>query len=83
MYVYATLGGRLTPEVAAYIKEEYGATLDPAALPRGVLVGTVEVFDCRPAPDGDGWVWLLREPRRAEQLEKPTRPPAPVWFEPF
>jgi hypothetical protein len=81
VYVYATLGGRLGPDDAAYIREEYGVELDADSLPRGVLVGTVEVYCCRPA--ADGYEWLLRDPQRAEKLLRPTRPPQPVWFNPF
>jgi hypothetical protein len=46
-------------------------------LPRGVLVGTVELFDC------DGGEWPLRKPERAKRLLKPKNQPQPVWFNPF
>ena len=65
-------------------------------LPRGVLVGTVEVVGCRPLlpadwkigcfePDDDpeGYAWLLANPVRAKRLRKPTKQPQPVWFTPF
>ena len=50
-------------------------------LPRGVVVGTVEVVDCTGTP-GD-YHWHLRAPRRLAQLRKPDRQPQPVWFRPF
>src|SRR4051794_33714924 len=50
-------------------------------LPRGVLVGTVEVVGCQPDPEG-GFIWLLRNPERAERLVRPTRPPQPGFFNP-
>jgi hypothetical protein len=32
------------------------------SLPRGVILGTVELVDCRPDPGG-GYRWVLRDPR--------------------
>ncbi len=46
-------------------------------LSRGVLIGTVELYDC------DGGEWYLRKPERAKTLRKPKRQPTPVWFNPF
>lgn len=46
-------------------------------LPRGVLVGTVELCDC---DDGD---WYLQKPERAGKLIAPKKQPQPVWFYPF
>jgi len=46
-------------------------------LPRGVLVGTVELFDC------DGGKWHVRNPVRLGKMPKPTKHPQPVWFNPF
>ena len=50
---------------------------DVANLPRGVLIGTVELFDC------DGGNWHVRNPERAEKLIPPTKQPQPAWFHPF
>ena len=55
--------------------EEYGLSLDK--LPRGVIIGTVELFDC------DEGNWKLREPQRLATPLKPTAHPQPVWFYPF
>lgn len=55
--------------------ELFGLSLD--RLPRGVLIGTVELFDC---DEGD---WRLREPKRLATPLKPTAHPQPVWFYPF
>ena len=39
-------------------------------LPRGVLIGTVELWDCT---GGDGeYEWHVRKPERAKKLLKPT-----------
>jgi hypothetical protein len=45
-------------------------------LPRGVLIGSVELIDC------DGGQWSLREPERAKKMVPPTKQPQPVWFYP-
>ena len=58
--------------------KEYGikdVTCDD--LPRGVLIGSVELFDC------DGGDWHVRKPERAVKLLKPKNQPQPVWFYPF
>jgi hypothetical protein len=46
-------------------------------LPRGVIIGTVELHD------SDGEEWYLRNPERAATLKKPRNHPQPVWFTPF
>ena len=69
---------------------------DVDALPRGVLVGTVEIVGCRHLNRSDSeaacfeivggsglYAWVLDRPKRAEVLEKPTRQPQPMFFNPF
>lgn len=75
--IYAGLG-RYSAAEEAEMMEEYGIN-DVACddLPRGVLVGTVDLYDC------NGGEWHVREPRRAETLVRPRRQPQPVWFYPF
>lgn len=51
-------------------------------LPRGVVVGSVEMYDCREDGDG-GYEWLLRKPERAKKLLPPANQPQPVWFNPW
>ena len=51
--------------------------LNPDKLPRGVIIGTVELFDC------DGDEWKLRNPERLSKPLKPKAHPQPVWFYPF
>ncbi|HQR05176.1 MAG TPA: ASCH domain-containing protein [Gemmatales bacterium] len=46
-------------------------------LPRGVVVGSVELYRC------DGGEWHLRHPVRAKTLRRPTGRPQPIWFTPF
>lgn len=77
IYVYASLG-RYPKGEEEQMLEDYG--MDDAIcdeLPRGVLVGTVELYDCQSGS------WLLREPERASELLKPGKHPQPVWFNPF
>jgi hypothetical protein len=51
-------------------------------LPRGVIVGTVEIAGC--GEDGNGgFAWVLKEPRRLDVPIKPRKQPQPVWFNPF
>ena len=70
--------------------------MDIEALPRGVLVGTVEIVGCerleprhsQPAcfevtETMGGFAWQLRNPERADVLTKPDRQPQPSFFEPF
>ncbi|HEX4150306.1 MAG TPA: ASCH domain-containing protein [Pirellulales bacterium] len=74
VWLYASLG-RYSADDEAEWTEEYG--LDVAGLPRGLLVGTVEIFHC------DGCDWHLGAPVRLKRPIKPAKHPQPVWFRPF
>jgi hypothetical protein len=77
IHIYATLG-RYTCDQEADMMGKYGiGDVACDALPRGVLVGTVELYDCNVGE------WHLRNPQRAEKLLKPKKNPQPVWFYPF
>lgn len=77
IFIYAGLG-RYSAEVEAEMMHEYGIDdVECDDLPRGVVVGTVELHDCE---DGD---WYLRNPERAKTQRKPKNHPQPVWFRPF
>lgn len=80
--IYASLGRFSQMKEAALLSEKYKMT-DVAIddLPRGVLIGTVEVSDC--TFDGVEFNWHLRNPERATQFLKPKKQPQPVWFKPF
>jgi hypothetical protein len=75
--IYAGLG-RYSAADEAEMMAEYGIR-DVAChdLPRGVLVGTVDLYDC------DGGEWYVRDPQRATELVRPKNQPQPVWFNPF
>ena len=70
VYLYASLA-----------KPEPGDAQIEGELPRGVIVGTVEVVNCE---GGDGeFAWSLANPERlAEPLPSQSQP-QPVWFFPF
>jgi hypothetical protein len=93
IYIY-TSKSRIEAEEEARIAARFGIDVD--GLPRGVLVGTVEIVGSRPLEksdseaacfeinDGAGfYAWVLHRPKRAEVLEKPTRQPQPMFFNPF
>ncbi|QDS86675.1 hypothetical protein EC9_08480 [Rosistilla ulvae] len=77
IYIYAGLGRYDANDEAEWM-DDYGIT-DVACddLPRGVIVGTVELYD------SDGGQWYLRSPQRAATLRKPENRANPVWFKPF
>jgi hypothetical protein len=79
VYLYATKNGPDPEEAAAWAEEKYGVTLDVTGLPRGVLVGTVEIVGC--VESGDGFAWQLANPKRLNPPRKPARMPcSPSFF---
>jgi hypothetical protein len=93
VYIYAGQG-RSEPEDETQVALKYRIDLD--RLPRGVLVGTVEIVGCRPLVRKDSsaagfkvtgtsglYAWLLSKPMRAGRLQKPKNHPQPMWFNPF
>lgn len=77
IFIYASLGRYGADEEADWMREYGIADVSCDVLPRGVIVGTVELYDCR---DGE---WYVRSPKRADVPMKPDRHPQPVWFFPF
>jgi hypothetical protein len=93
IYIYAGLN-RIDADEEARIAAQFGIDVD--ALPRGVLVGTVEIAGCRPLEKTDSksacfaidktsrrYAWRLERPKRAENPRTPTRHPQPIFFYPF
>jgi predicted transcriptional regulator len=93
VHIYASLGAT-DPDACAAVERAH--RIDIERLPRGVLVGTVEIVGCRPLVRGDSaaagfeieetdgrYAWLLARPERAEVIVKPARHPQPVFFRPF
>lgn len=53
-------------------------------LPKGVIVGTVEIVGCDDMHDEAGeYYWRLANPKRLKRPLKPKNKPQPVWFKPF
>ncbi|MEK6235639.1 MAG: ankyrin repeat domain-containing protein [Planctomycetales bacterium] len=77
VYIYAGLG-RYPAWEEEEVMAEFGIhDVSCDDLPRGVLVGTVELYDCN---EGE---WYFRKAERAKTLRKPKNHPQPVWFRPF
>lgn len=75
--IYASKSRYSPAEEEEYMKS-YGITdISRDELPRGVLVGSVEIHHC------EGGQWHLRHPLRARKLLRPKRMPQPIWFYPF
>jgi hypothetical protein len=93
VYIYAGRR-RIEAEEEARIGAKFSIDVD--GLPRGVLVGMVEIVGCRPLEMKDSkaacfkidradglFAWLLGRPERAVKLRTPKRQPQPVFFNPF
>jgi len=59
-------------------------------LPKGLIVGTAELVDCRvkyylddPVIGIEGYDWIIKNPKRLKRPLKPKNKPQPVWFNPF
>ena len=79
--IYASLGRDPAEEEAAMMAAYGISDCRCDQLPRGVLVGTVELYDC--TGQDEDFQWHVRNPERAGELIKPTNHPQPSWFFPF
>ena len=79
--IYASLWRYSADEESEMLADYRIKNVSSDDLPRGVLIGTVELIDCT-AGDGE-FEWHLRKPERAKRLRKPNKHPQPVWFNPF
>lgn len=57
--------------------------LQPGDLPTGVIVGSVEIVDCKYFEDGDCYGYKLTNPKRYKTHLVPKTHPQPCWFFPF
>lgn len=73
VYIYASK----TPKLEAYEKMK----IEPGTFPVGVLIGTVEIVDCK--EEWGEFHWILANPKRLKTLIAPEGHPQPVWFKPF
>jgi hypothetical protein len=53
----------------------------PHRLPKGVIVGTVEIIDCKPACFGS-YKYKLTNPKRLRKHLVPKNEPNPLWWRP-
>lgn len=86
IYIYASKQ-RWEETLELQYAEETGLDLD--VLPRGILVGTVELVDCLPVEnaafgsDHGEFQWVLQRPERIHERLRPREKPQPMWFHPF
>ena len=57
--------------------------LRPGSLPTGLIVGSVEIVDCKYLHTHECFGYKLKNPRRYKKQLKPKRQPQPCWFFPF
>lgn len=74
VYLYASQKPADDPEAWSEVKAA------PSDLPAGLIVGTVEIVDCR-GKDGD-FEYVLARPKRFTKPLRPTNQPQPVFWRP-
>lgn len=75
VYVYASLKPHRNAEWQEMM-------LRPEGVPRGLIIGTVEIVGCQRLRAGK-YAWELSAPRRLRKPLAPKAHPQPVWFYPF
>ena len=75
VYLYASLKPRDWPAGWKKIGKQ------PGDLVTGMIVGTVEIVDCKKQRDG-GYAWLLAKPKRLRRHLAPTNQPQPGFWRP-
>ena len=61
VYIYACKAPGASSKEMAKINEEFGTDLDLKSLARGVLIGTVEIVDCKEIGYAD-YEWVMNAP---------------------
>ena len=93
VFLYASRK-RIDPARERWVAKSFGMKVDD--LPRGVIVGVIELRGCRPLrrtdsklaafpigdPGGD-WAWEVVKIRRLKKPRKPKGHPQPSFFRPF
>jgi hypothetical protein len=93
IYLYASQRGSTLPAASAAAARQ---GLDVESLPKGLLIGTVEILDARPCTPADAaaaclpadlltgrQAWLLGQPQRLPRPLEVRFLPYGVWFYPF
>ena len=57
--------------------------LEPGAMPVGVIVGSVEIVDCKWLKSNGSYGYRLEKPRRYKKFLQTKRQPQPLFFFPF
>jgi hypothetical protein len=57
--------------------------IEPGTPPTGLIVGTVEIVECKYRVLHRDYEWRLANPVRLDKPIKPERQPQPVFFKPF
>ena len=76
VYLYASL----TPGEASRWKN---TGFNPGELPSGVIVGSLEIIDCKWFPKLQCYRYELAKPKRYKENMKPENRAQPCWFFPF
>ncbi|MFN0197338.1 MAG: ASCH domain-containing protein [Planctomycetaceae bacterium] len=92
IYLYASQ--QISPLAGTHSVERHD--LDLSSLPRGLLIGTAEILDCRPCTPSDSaaacvppsflqdqYAWMLGNPQRLASPLPVRYLPYGVWFYPF
>jgi hypothetical protein len=81
IYIYASLEALASQDEEAWLGEYDIDDISGSELQRGVIVGTVELFDC--SDNGSEFEWRFRNPERPIELIAPQNKPLGIWFTPF
>ena len=80
---YRTIPTNIRERVYIYASKTDGFG-DTTNLPKGMIVGSVEITGCDKCTEDTGYYhWLLANPKRLKKPMKPKGKPQPVWFNPF
>lgn len=76
IYIYASMTRYSEGDEAKMMSQYRIDDVDCSSLPRGVLVGTVELVECRKGKEY--YEWSLEKPKREKRLRRPVGHPQPV-----
>lgn len=77
IYIYSSHRRYALDEEKKWLRKYRMSDVAPEELPRGVIVGMVELYDSH------GGDWYLRSPQRFAEHLRPRNKPQPVFFRPF
>lgn len=81
IHIYASLERLDAEDEEAWLGEYDIDDVSSDELPRGVIIGTVDLCDCTEA--GDVFMWHFMNPERVHELLAPKNKPMGIWFNPF